>query len=178
MKRLIALVILLLMAPASMLAQNSDHPPRGQGYAFLGYGTRGMGLNTGFGGELYAYKGLGMGIEFGTAGLGTSANGNINWIGLGSADFSYHFFPKKVMGKAAPFVTGGLTMFFGQDTDVTQNLTHGYNVGGGVDLFASKHLGARFDVRYYGHGGRILWASYPDLAQLSFTAFRIALTFR
>jgi opacity protein-like surface antigen len=179
MKKLIATVALLLMVAASVSAQNTDHQPQGLGYVFLGAGTHQMGLTAGFGGEGYVYKGLGMGVEVGTAGLGASANGEPNWIGVGSADLSYHFFPKKIRGHAAPFVAGGYTLFFGQDTDTgTGSIAHGFNVGGGVDIFVTKHAGARFDVRYNAHGDHILWPSFPNLAQFSFVAFRIGLTFR
>jgi predicted small secreted protein len=179
MKKVITAVALLLMVPTLVSAQNTDHQSRGLGYVFVGPATNQMGMTAGFGGEGYAYKGLGVGVELGTAGFDKSANGNPNWIGVGSADLSYHFFPKKIRGRAAPFVTGGCTFFFGQDTDTAGgNVTHGFNVGGGVDIFAAKHAGVRFDVRYNAHGGRILWASFPNLAQLSFVAFRVGLTFR
>jgi hypothetical protein len=167
------------MVPVSLLAQDTDHKPPGLGYIFVGPATHQMGLTAGFGGEGYVYKGLGVGAELGTAGFLTSANGNPNWIGVGSANASYHFFTKKAQGKVAPFVTGGYTLFFGQDTfDYTGSIAHGFNVGGGVDYFASKHIGFRFDFRYYAHGDHILWASFPNDTQLNFAAFRIGLTFR
>ncbi|HMD85796.1 MAG TPA: hypothetical protein VKO18_13965 [Terriglobia bacterium] len=178
MRTLIATVALLLVAPASVWAQNTDQESQGLGYLFIGAGSHQMGPNSGFGGEYIDKSGLGVGAELATAGWNTSANGNLNWIGLGSADLSYHVFRKKMQGYA-PLVEGGYTIFFGQDTDTPGgNKTNGFNVGGGVDLFASKHIGARFDVRYNGHGGRILWASFPNLSQFSFVAFRIGVTFR
>jgi hypothetical protein len=184
MPKLTATATLLFMVAALASAQNADHQPRGVGYVFLGAGTHHMGLTAGFGGEYVDKGGLGIAVEVGTAGLGTSANGNPNWIGLGSANVSYNFFAKKIQGNAAPFVAGGYTIFFGQDVKglgpspnfKNGNYENGFNVGGGVDLFASKHAGVRFDVRYNAHGGRILWASFPSLAQLSFVAFRIGLT--
>jgi len=185
MKKVIATAVLLLLVPTLALAQDTVQQPGGQGYVFVGAGTHGMGLTAGFGGEYIDKSGLGVGLEVGSAGLGTSANGNQNIIGVGSADLSYHFLPKKIQGHAAPFVTGGYTIFFGQDVNIhypdlwkAGNYTHGFNVGGGIDIFATKHAGVRFDVRYNAHGGRILWASYPNLDQLSFVSFRIGLTFR
>jgi len=157
-----------LIVPALVSAHSRDHQSRAVGYVFVGAGAHNMGLTTGFGGEGYVYKGLG---------VGASANDNSNLIGVGSADLSYHFFLKK--GKVAPVVAGGYTLFFGQDTDVgTGSIAHGANVGGGVDIFASKHAGLRLDVRYNAHGDHILWASFPDTAQFSFVAFRIGVTFR
>ncbi|MGH9448880.1 MAG: outer membrane protein [Terriglobia bacterium] len=189
MKKLIGTVVLLVMAPALMLAQDAGHLPRDLGYVFVGGATHQMGVTAGFGGEVYIIHGLGAGLEVGTAGFNTSTNGNPNWIGLGSADLSYHFFPKKIERRVVPFLTGGYTAFFGQDTcsglgpcfatdKYGPNYTNAYNIGGGVDLFATKHAGLRFEVRYYGHGGRILWASFPNDAQLDFVAFRIGFTFR
>lgn len=189
MKRLMAVAVLALIAPIMALAQNTDqqkadqqsadHPPRGLGYVFVGEGTHSMGLTTGFGGEAYVFKGLGLGAEIGAADMSSFVTG------VGSADLSYHFFPKKVHGRVSPFITGGYTAFFGHNTHTGTGLfghkplmTEGFNIGGGVDLFASKHVGMRFDVRYYGHGGRILNYIYPDLDQFSFVAFRIGVTFR
>ena len=150
MRQIIAKAALLLMLPALATAQNTDHRPRGLAYVFVGAGTHQMGLTAGFGGEGYVYRGLGMGLEVGTAGVGTAANGNPNWIGLGAADASYHFFPKKLLGRAAPFVAGGYTNLFGQDVFLQYpgprspgNFVHGFNIGGGIDLFASKHAGWR-----------------------------------
>jgi hypothetical protein len=185
MKVFIVIVVLFLIVPASVWAQETDHHPRGLGYVFIGAGTHQMGLTTGFGGEGYFYKGLGMGAELEAAGIGASTNDNSNLVGIGSADLSYHFFPKKIRGAAAPFVEGGYSNFFGQDVFLHYpgyrsygNYQHGFNIGGGIDIFATKHLGVRFDVRYNGHGGRILWASFPNEAQLSFVAIRIGLTLR
>jgi len=181
LRKLIAEAALLLMVSALASAQNADYQPRGVGYVFAGGGTHSMGLTAGFGGEAYIAKGLGLGAEVAAGGLTTTDNyGQSNMTGLGSADVSYHFFPKKIQGNASPFVAGGYTLFFGHNAvdrgkDVT---TDGFNVGGGVDLFGAKHVGVRFDVRYYGHGGRILRFTYPNLAEFSFVAFRFGLTFR
>jgi hypothetical protein len=179
MKTLIAMMALLLTLPASLSAQSADQKSQGLGYTFIGGGTHSMGATWGFGGEYLNKTGWGVGAEMATAGWDTSTNGNRNWIGMGSLDFSYHIFTKKNRSGVVPFVEGGYTNFFGQDTDTPGgNTTNGFNVGGGVDLFASKHVGARFDVRYNGHGGRILWASFPQDSQFNFVAFRFGLTFR
>jgi hypothetical protein len=181
MNKLPATAVLLLMVPALTWAQNADPQPRGLGWAFVGAGSRSMGLTTGFGGEGYVYKGLGIGgADIAVAGIGESNNGNrTNEIGLASRDASYHIFSQKAGGRVAPFGEGGYTAFFGQDTDTPGgNVTSGYNARGGVDIFAARHYGARFDVRYYGHGGRILFASFPNLAQFNFAAYRVGFTFR
>lgn len=192
MNRLIATAALLLVLPALAPAQDAFQPPQVLVYGFGGGATHRMALNAGFGTELYIYKGLAIGPELGAAGIGGRANSspasNPNIIGLGSLDASYHFFVKKSTGAFAPFVAGGYSAFFGQDTDAGGNIQHGYNLGAGLDVMATKVFGVRVDVRYYGHGGRILWASFPNdcisgtfaalPCQLSFTAIRFALTFR
>ena len=183
MKRIIALIVSLFMGSAFAMAQDTDHAPRGQGYVFAGGGTHSMGLTTGFGGEGYIYKGLGLGAELGTAGgFGDYLD---KLIGVGSADVSYHYFPKKIRGNAAPFLTGGYSNFFGHNIHEGTGfwghkplMTQGFNFGGGVDVFAMKHLGVRLDLRYYGHGGRILNYTFPDVNQFSFVAFRVGLTIR
>jgi hypothetical protein len=177
-KTIIALAALLLFVPALAAAQSTDQSPRGLGYIFVGPATNHMALTAGFGGEGYVSKSLALGLEAGTTGFTTTSRGNPNWIGLASANLSYHFFLRQYKGKVAPFVTGGYTNFFGQDTDAGGNTTNGLNVGGGIDLFSSKHVGLRFDARYYAHGGRILWPSFPSGTDFNFTAFRIGLTFK
>jgi hypothetical protein len=180
MKQLIATTALFLILPGLALGQGADHRSFGLGYAFVGGCTHGMGQTAGFG-MGYVSNGVGMGIEFAAAGLGSSANSNRNTIGMGSADLSYHYFPKKLRGYVSPFVAGGYTVFFGQDKDTPGgNHTSGVNIGGGLDIFAleDKYAGLRFDFRYNGHGGRILWASFPNTAQLSFVTFRVGLVFR
>ena len=99
MRQIIARAALLLMLPALATAQNTDHRPRGLAYVFVGAGTHQMGLTAGFAGEGYVYRGLGMGLEVGTAGVGTAANGNPNMIGVGSTDASYHFFSQEAPGQ-------------------------------------------------------------------------------
>lgn len=176
MRKFTLAITLLLLTPALARAQTSTSSPHGLGYIYFGPATHQMDFTAGFGGEGYFYKGLGAGLEMGTAGFTSTTNHNSNWIGLGSADLCYHFFTKK--SKAAPFVTGGYTLFFGQDVFLSAVSTHGYNLGGGVDYLASKHVGLRFDVRFYGHGGQILRMSFPSGQQFNFVAFRIGLTFR
>jgi hypothetical protein len=183
-KKIVVITALLLMVPALSPAQDTDtdRPPRGLGYVFVGGATHSMGLTTGVGGEVYSSTGLGAGLELGAAGLTTKGDSYYKayYMGVGSADASYHYFSKKTESRVSPFAAGGYTILFGHNAslvgkDVT---TNGYNVGGGVDVLATKHAGVRFDVRYYGHGGHILKNRYPDVAEFSFVAFRVAFTFR
>jgi len=183
-KRLIVIIACFILIPVLASAQDAERPPRWQAYGLIGAGTRLTTPTGGFGGELYFAKGVGVGVELGGTALTFPDYGN-RTTGVGSADVSYHFFPKKIQGNAAPFVEGGYTLFFGHNPDKGIGLfghktllTQGFNIGGGVDGFATKHVGVRVDVRYHGHGGRILKYTFPDLDQFSFVAFRIGVTFR
>jgi hypothetical protein len=187
-KTFIATLTFLLAAAVLATAQgtdeqNKDHRPLGLGYVFVGGASHSMGLTAGMGGELSSSTGLGMGLEVGA--IAFTRKGDQYYdsytTGVSSADVLYHYYSKKANLKdVSPFVAGGYTILFGHNSvplgkDVE---TNGFNIGGGVDLFATKHAGLRFDVRYYGHGGRILKNAYPDVAEFSFVAFRIGLTFR
>jgi|GEM_PF-1950058 len=182
MAKLIATVALLLMTPILVRAQDTDHPPRGLGYVYAGGATHSMSLTAGVGGEILSSTGLGADLEVGAAGLTTGGDANYNSYitGIGSADASYHYFSKNTERRISPFAAGGYTILFGHNAVLVGKdvKTNGYNVGGGVDVFATKRAGVRFDVRYYGHGGRILKNRYPDVAEFSFVAFRVAFTFR
>lgn len=181
MNKLISIAALLFLIPTFAVAQDTYHQPQGLGYGFVGAGTHKMSLTTGFGGEVYVAKGLGFGAEVAAAGLNTTDNyGQSNMTGVASGDVSCHLFPKNIRDNAVPFVAGGYTLFFGHNADDNGKdvTTNGFNIGGGVDAFATKHVGVRLEVRYYGHGGRILRFTYPNLDQFSFVAFRIGVTFR
>ena len=191
MKTLISTMTFLLAAAGlasaqSTDAQNKDHRPLGLGYVFVGDASHSMGLSGGFGGEISSSTGLGMGLEVGATGFTRKGDQYYNsyTLGVGSADVLYHYFSKKAnIKKVSPFVAGGYTTLFGHTSGLSGGrlggkATSGFNIGGGVDLFETKYAGLRFDVRYYGHGGRILKNAYPDIAEFSFVAFRIGLTFR
>lgn len=184
MKEFVATIALLLALPAWALAQDTDadRPPRALGYVYAGGATHSMSLTNGVGGDVYSSTGLGASLELGAGGLTTGGDSFYpSYItGIGSADASYHYFSKRTGSRVSPFVAGGHTILFGHNAVlVGKNVkTNGYNVGGGVDVFATRRTGVRFDIRYYGHGGRILKNRYPDVAEFSFVAFRVAFTFR
>jgi hypothetical protein len=188
MKTLIATLAFLLAAAVPVSAQstdeqNKDHRPLCLGYAFVGDASHSMGLAAGMGGELSSSTGLGIGLEVGVTAFTRRGDQYYNsyTTGVSSADVLYHYYSKKTkLRDVSPFVAGGYTILFGHNSvpEGKDVKTNGFNIGGGVDLFATKHAGLRFDVRYYGHGGRILKNAYPDVAEFSFVAFRIGLTFR
>jgi len=184
MKKLVAAIVLSLAVGGPASAQETKYTPWDDAYAYFGRGSHEMGQTAGLGMEGSVYGGLGLDLELGVAGLGAPAVLHRHAIGIGSADGTFHLFTKSARDKIVPFVAGGYTPFFGQDIKLLSgdflkyNIQHGYNFGAGVDILPTKPFGARFDVRYYGHGGRILYASFPNLTQLSFTVFRFSIIVR
>jgi len=177
MKRLIATVGLLLMVSASALAQNADNLSHGQGYVFIGpavgpsilWKETAVGVNAGFGGEVFVYRGLGVGTECGYASPKTSFNGD-EAVGSTSFNASYHSydFRKKDRRGVEPFVTGGYSLYWG-DRRATQN---GFNLGGGANIWLAKHAAVRLEIRGQGNVNHF----HDSFAY--FVAFRIGVTFR
>lgn len=159
MKEYFSIALAFFAISGSASAQSPDRS-KGQGYVFfapaVGNINRGYGdvnIHAGFGGEGFVYKGLGLGAEIG--GVGKSYV-----IGLGSANFSYHLFPRTKDRNLEPFVTAGYSMFFRAGT------FHGYNAGGGINVWLNKALAMRFEIRnQHSH--------YYEAV-----SFRIGLTFR
>jgi hypothetical protein len=199
MKKLIATVGLLLTAPALLWAEKADDSLQGQFYFFTApivsntrysvnpayYGvvftsgeplpanyqlTAVGGTNTGFGGEILIHKGVGVGVELGYAGSDWRFDGKGSALGVGSLDASYHFFGNKSRRKVEPFATGGYSLYYGERT-TTQS---GFNLGGGVNLWAVKHAALRLEVRY--QGGINGFHGYSQFTH--YVAFRVGMTFR
>ena len=180
MKTLSATAALLFLVPMLAPAQDTDHHDRGQGYFFFGLGAThhdpldkilgisttpiGVAVSTGFGGEGFVYKGLGLGAEVGYA--GPDWNFGSSGMGVGSADVSYHFLPRTARSRVEPFVTGGYSLYFGHGE------TTGFNVGGGANVWLRKHLGLRLELREQAH------AQYLIPRVKDFVAFRVGMTFR
>ena len=177
MKRLIATVTLLLMVSTSALAQNADNLSHGQGYVFIGpavgpsilWKETAVGVNAGFGGEVFVYRGLGVGTECGYASPKISFNGD-EAVGSTSFNASYHSydFRKKDRRGVEPFVTGGYSLYWG-DRRATQN---GFNLGGGANIWLAKHAAVRLEIRGQGNVNHF----HDSFAY--FVAFRIGVTFR
>ncbi len=181
MKKFTTAVALLLITTGMAFAQETSHHPLGLGYVFVGDATHSMGLAAGFGGEITSSSGVGLGLEIGSTGF--TRPGDIHYnsytIGVGSADVMYHYYDKKTKRQIiSPFVAGGYNTLFGHSSLSLGKNTSGFNLGGGIDIFATKHLGVRLDARYYGDGGTIFKNVYPGLGEFNFAAFRAGLTFR
>ena len=167
MKRLIAAASLLLAIPALVWAQEAEHPYRGQGYLFFGFGTASYANpvfeHLGFGGEGFLYKGLGFGAEaeYVNRGRGTPV-----WVG--STDFSYHFGRHVARGKLDPFVVGGFSVVGPTQVGGGRGAPAG-NFGGGVNWWRAKHAALRFEA------WDVVGSDFFDTNVLS---FRIGVTFR
>ncbi len=159
MKKLTATAALLLVVSISASAQNADHQYRGQGYFFFAPTTNDASITTGFGGDAFVYRGLGLGAELAYA-------NHDNGRGVGSANVSYHFL-HSAKYKVEPFVTGGFSLYFGD------GLGPGFNLGGGVSVWMSKRAALRFEVRDHEHGDGPF-----DNDNHRFVAYRIGVTFR
>ena len=173
MKTLIAKTALLLMVPALASAQNADHPYRGQGYFFFGWGTgtpsffqHPLIVHGGGGGEGFLYKGLGFGAEAGYASWG----GYYAKAWTASGDFSYHFRRHARPGGVDPFVLGGIS-FVGPTMVGGGRGSPAGNFGGGANLWLAKHAALRFEFRDI-VGATQFW-SYSH-----YISFRVGMTFR
>ncbi len=161
MKKLIATVALLFMAPALASAQDVDHQYRRQGYVFIGEGVYSedharYGIShVGGGGEVLLFKGLGVGSELGA--MGWAGEG----VGVFSIDPSYHFLHARGKSKLVPFVDGGYTRTFGNNGfTYSDNL---FNFGGGIHYWPFKRVGLRLDFRDYVDHGYMVTTHYPAL---------------
>jgi hypothetical protein len=137
MRKILFAIVFIVLAQGLALGQSS-----GERKAWV-YGFGGVGggsdfnsnalVTVGGGGEGYFGNGAGIGAEIGyIASTGSVSNG----FGLASVNGSYHF---NRSGKVVPFVTGGASVaFLGAG---------GGNFGGGVNYWASKRFGLRFEVR-------------------------------
>ena len=154
MKSIFIALYFFILLPG-LQQRKSPPPPRGLVYIFAGGGTAGMDLNAGFGAEVRVANGLGAAAEVGGIAWGQEDNKE---TGLASLNLTYHYFQKKPLTKVAPFISGGLSDFFGHNTrtrigSVGPYHTIGFNAGGGIDVFATRHVGVRFDVRYSATAG-------------------------
>lgn len=172
MKKLIAIVALLLMGPASMSAQNANHPYYAQGYGFVADEAT-VGFAGGVGAEGIFSNGFGLGGEYVKAENPFREN-------MLSANFFYHFGASRTKRMFEPFVTGGFTRFW--VTNLNLSPAGGANLGCGMNIWLAKHVGVRLEGRVT-HGGRSLSIEYESggnyfTAPNNVISFRIGVTFR
>lgn len=160
----------LLLALSIVASAQTGKQYRGQGYLFFAPGVTGDGAGTvrfGGGGEGFVYKGLGVGAEIGYLAPWSSFN---DGVAAGSANLSYHLLPKTDDKKIEPFVTTGYSIF------ARAGVSHGFNVGGGVNLWLSERGGLRLEIRDDISRGPI--SSRSSFASDHFVSFRIGVAFR
>jgi hypothetical protein len=196
MKSLIALVVFLLMMPQFVLAQDAQRQTKGEAYVFIApivsntqyifnpayagvifpidtpapsnlFLQKRGGVNTGFGGEVFVYKGLGVGAEAGYLAPDWSFSGN-NGVGVVSLDGSYHFLGEKNRRKIEPFLVGGYSLYYGDRTSTES----GFNFGGGINWWFCRHAGLRLELREQDH------IHYFHSQFTRIVAFRVGLSFR
>jgi hypothetical protein len=177
----IAAWALLLVVPASGRAQTENsYRYYCEGYVFFGrrMGTPDTSV-AGLGGDVFLYKGLVAGGDFGT----TVGNPD-NRITIGSAGASYHFLRSRTGLKVEPFLGAGFSYLAGNVNahgviypgDSGQDRT-GHNFSQGLIAWPTKHVGVRFEVREYS-----IFVSYGALENVipgsNHVEFRIGLTLR
>jgi len=175
MKKLMAIFATILLAPAWVAAQETQHPYRGQGYGFIGVewgvdftNNFNFGEQLGFGGEGFLYKGFGVGGEAAWSHYSHGGFDDTAWIG--SADASYHFRRHALRGGIDPFLLGGFSLYAPTEKGGGRGEPGG-NFGGGVNLWCADHSALRLDFRVHLGGFGYLPGS-PAFA------FRVGLTFR
>jgi hypothetical protein len=109
------LVLFTVLAPALALAQKADNTIHGEGYFFAGLSLAGPsspvtinadGINTGFGGDVFIFKGVGAEAEAGYA-----TGNNHAAVGTGTLDLSYHLLSISRHSKLEPIASGGYSIY-------------------------------------------------------------------
>ncbi len=161
MRRVAWFLLLLVLIPGAGYAQSSGER-RVQGYGFAAPGGAGgtVTMHYGAGFDALAYKGLGLGGEIGYL---MPAESPGDGFGVFSPNVSYHFLTGSKSGKFDPFVTGGYSLFFRDDT------ANAVNFGGGVNYWIKERIGLRFEIRDH---------VLPDSDNTHFYGFRVGVTFR
>jgi opacity protein-like surface antigen len=139
----------------------------------------GAGVHLGVGGEGFFNRFVGVGAEAGYVGGSRTSKSD---AGILSPNFVARFLAKDDKNKVEPFVTGGYTLFYHQETYTwyypnlgwvpftESKFRNGANLGAGVNLWASERIGVRFEFRDY-----ILLGNYGTI---HFAGGHIGLTFR
>jgi hypothetical protein len=141
--RNLTMTYLVVVAFTTLAAAQDFQAPRAFGHVSLGIGgIRGSDSSPlaqiAGGGERVLYKGFSSGPELSYI----FAPGDLSdGFGLFSTNVAYRFFGLGTTGKAVPFVTGGYSAAFRNETG------HLVNFGGGMDYWLTNHAGLRFEFR-------------------------------
>jgi hypothetical protein len=172
MKIFISAAALLLLVPSLASAQNADHVYHVEGYAFFA-GEATVGPAGGAGGEGLFSNGFGLGGEYVKAESPFREQ-------MVSANIYYHIGPIPKKRTFESFVTGGLTRF--SVGNLGPYPAYGGNVGGGANIWLTKHAALRLEIRDT-IGGRSVSIEYEPggndyTAPQNVVSFRIGVTFR
>jgi hypothetical protein len=137
-------------------------PALGQPQAFI-YLAPGGALTRAFAGDVFVHFGgggeyvlkndIGVGADAGV--IGSLFGGTTGTLSLTG---SYHFRHERLVD---PFVAAGYSLFFGRTAgnfiftrpDVHQDNLSLFNFGGGTNLWFSRHVGAKIELRDHLHSG-------------------------
>ena len=148
MNRSLLVTFGLLLLPVLAAAQAEERQGLRQ-YLFYGNAIHGFpggkGNNElGAGFELLSSKGPGIGLEFGTRGIGSSEKCSLCTYAV-SANSSYHFFlPVRRLENLEPFVTAGYSL--AMRGEPLGNFSQSFQFGGGVNYWFND-LALRLEVR-------------------------------
>jgi hypothetical protein len=171
--------VLLLLIPAMGRAQTKDKFCCEANAFFARRATTPGTSVAGGGADVFIYKGLAAGGDFGT----TIGNPD-DRITIGSVGASYHFLSRDAKRKLEPFVGAGYSFLKGgintfgyvYPFDPGQDRS-GPSFSQGVIFWPAMHLGARFEVREYR-----MFVSYGALENVipggKFVEFRLGVAFR
>jgi hypothetical protein len=136
------IIVAFMFAVFAVSGADSQENYKGQGYLLFGVGgstSLGGMEQIGGGGDVFVYRGLGVGGELGYL---FPMEGVAYGLGLLSVNGSYNF-NRKSSAKLSPFISGGYSLAF---RDGYANL---YNLGGGVNWWLARRIGIRVECRDY-----------------------------
>jgi len=178
MRKPIAIAILMLSFPSSVLAQEKSRQLYFEGFGF--FEVQGLkntdvyssvGLAGGGGGAILSSKGLGLGVDYAKGAPYEESRLSVN---------CYFGPPSTWKYKMEPFLTGGVTHF--SVGNLGPPPVYGFNFGGGVNLWATRHAAMRLELRFT-YGGQPLSIQYQSFgnyytAPLVVPSLRIGMAFR
>lgn len=197
MRILIAIAGFLLGIPPFTSAQERDHSCHAQAYSFLAEAPSSASFaqpgrptisvsgsanawQFGGGGEVFVYRGLGLGGELLRS--SQSWEGNSLSTIVGSTNLSYHFGSSMKRRAPEPFITGGYTFFYVPGIGFPHE--NGGNFGAGLNIWLGRHAALRLEIRD-DIGGQDLSAEFEPVAGVYYqrssnhlVGFRIGVTFR
>lgn len=148
MNRSLLVAFGLLLLPGLAAAQETERQGLRQ-YLFYGIATDGFpgakgNHQLGGGFELITSKGLGLNLEFGSRGIGSSEKCSLCTYAV-STNGSYHFFlPVRRLENLEPFVTAGYSL--SGRGEPWGNFSHSFQFGGGINYWFND-LALRLEVR-------------------------------